>query len=133
MCNTLRKNRPDWNVVEGDISKIDFTEFRDQIDILSGGFLAKPFRTRVSSWASKIHAILLFYNLLVLLKKLIRKFYLVKNVRGCLAMTTVKPLDTISKIIQDLGYTLVEPRVLKAMFCKSTKASVCFCLASEMI
>ena len=33
-CATLRKNRPNWNVLEGDISKIDFTKF-ENIDFLS--------------------------------------------------------------------------------------------------
>ena len=27
-CATLRKNRPDWNVVEGEGSTVDFTEYR---------------------------------------------------------------------------------------------------------
>ena len=42
-CKTLRKNRPNWNVVEGDIAKLDFTPYRDQIDILSGGFPCQAF------------------------------------------------------------------------------------------
>ncbi|SVC18022.1 uncharacterized protein METZ01_LOCUS270876, partial [marine metagenome] len=32
-CATLRKNRPEWNVVEGDIAEIDFSQYRDDIDI----------------------------------------------------------------------------------------------------
>jgi DNA (cytosine-5)-methyltransferase 1 len=42
-CNTLRTNRPKWNVCEGDISNIDFTEFNGAIDILSGGFPCQAF------------------------------------------------------------------------------------------
>ncbi len=42
-CNTLRENRPKWNVVEGDISKVDFTEYKNKIDILSGGFPCQAF------------------------------------------------------------------------------------------
>ena len=41
-CATLRKNRPVWNILEGDISNIDFTEYKD-IDFLSGAFLVRHF------------------------------------------------------------------------------------------
>ncbi|NEJ89997.1 DNA (cytosine-5-)-methyltransferase [Rhizobium leguminosarum] len=41
---TLRKNRPDWNVVEADVRKVDFTQYRDQrIDLLTGGLPCTPF------------------------------------------------------------------------------------------
>ncbi|MFW8585922.1 DNA cytosine methyltransferase [Rhizobium beringeri] len=43
---TLRKNRPDWNVVEADIRNIDFTQYRDQrIDLLTGGLPCTPYTT----------------------------------------------------------------------------------------
>ena len=38
-CETLRFNRPNWNVLEGDICNINFSEYKDGIDLLSGGFL----------------------------------------------------------------------------------------------
>ncbi|TCA89227.1 DNA cytosine methyltransferase [Rhizobium leguminosarum] len=41
---TLRKNRPDWNVVEADVRKVDFTQYRDhRIDLLTGGLPCTPF------------------------------------------------------------------------------------------
>ena len=42
-CNTLRKNRPDWNVIEGDVRHIDFTPLRRKVDFLSGGFPCQAF------------------------------------------------------------------------------------------
>ena len=42
-CETLRRNRPNWNVIEGDVHDIDFTPFRDKIDFLSGGFPCQAF------------------------------------------------------------------------------------------
>ena len=42
-CQTLRENRPRWNVVEGDIRNIDFSKYRNEIDILSGGFPCQAF------------------------------------------------------------------------------------------
>ena len=35
-CETLRLNRPEWNVVCDDIHNVDFTEFRGKVDIVSG-------------------------------------------------------------------------------------------------
>ena len=34
-CNTLRHNRPDWNVIEDDISQVDFTQIKEDVDILT--------------------------------------------------------------------------------------------------
>ena len=35
-CETLRTNRPEWNVVCDDIHNVDFTEFRGKVDIVTG-------------------------------------------------------------------------------------------------
>lgn len=42
-CQTLRLNRPEWNVVEGDVSGVDFTPWRGQVDFISGGFPCQAF------------------------------------------------------------------------------------------
>ena len=36
-CATLRKNKPEWNVVEDDIHNISFKEYEGKVDFLSGG------------------------------------------------------------------------------------------------
>ena len=42
-CNTLRTNRPHWNVIEGDVRHIDFTPLAGKVDFLSGGFPCQAF------------------------------------------------------------------------------------------
>lgn len=42
---TLRRNRPEWNVVEDDVRKVDFTQYRSRIDLLAGGLPCTPFTT----------------------------------------------------------------------------------------
>ena len=42
-CETLRMNRPDWNVVEEDIHTMDFTGLKGKVDFLSGGFPCQAF------------------------------------------------------------------------------------------
>lgn len=41
-CATLRRNRPTWNIVEGDVRKIDFTPYRG-VDLVAGGPPCQPF------------------------------------------------------------------------------------------
>jgi len=42
-CLTLKKNRPEWNVIHDDVANIDFKEFHNKVDILSGGFPCQAF------------------------------------------------------------------------------------------
>jgi DNA (cytosine-5)-methyltransferase 1 len=41
-CDTLRKNRPNWNVVEASVNEVDGADFRG-IDLLAGGVPCPPF------------------------------------------------------------------------------------------
>lgn len=41
-CATLRRNRPRWNVVEGDVRKKDFSSYRG-VDLVAGGSPCQPF------------------------------------------------------------------------------------------
>ena len=42
-CQTLRKNRPQWNVIEDDITNVDFSHLQGEVDLLTGGFPCQPF------------------------------------------------------------------------------------------
>ena len=42
-CETLKKNRPNWNVVCDDIHNVDFTEYKGKVDIVTGGFPCQAF------------------------------------------------------------------------------------------
>src|SRR5690554_2300380 len=37
-CQTLRVNRPNWNILEGDIKDYDFTEYENKVEVVTGGF-----------------------------------------------------------------------------------------------
>ncbi|MGA7624383.1 MAG: DNA cytosine methyltransferase [Candidatus Acidiferrales bacterium] len=41
-CETLRLNRPGWNVIQGDLDHLSGTRFRG-VDIISGGLPCPPF------------------------------------------------------------------------------------------
>jgi DNA (cytosine-5)-methyltransferase 1 len=42
-CETLRKNRPNWRIFEGDIKSFDFSEYHNKIDVVTGGFPCQAF------------------------------------------------------------------------------------------
>lgn len=49
-------NHPEWNVIEGDVSDIDFTPLRDKVDFLSGGFPCQAFHMPASKVGLMTHA-----------------------------------------------------------------------------
>ena len=116
-CGTLRLNRPDWNVKEGDVSKIDFTPYKG-VDFVSGGFPCQAF-----SYAGKRAGFedargTLFFEFARVIRETQPRVFLGENVRGLLTHDGGNTLRVIRSVIGDLGYTLVEPHVLKAIFYK---------------
>ncbi|MDQ6989431.1 MAG: DNA (cytosine-5-)-methyltransferase [Mariprofundaceae bacterium] len=114
-CATLRHNRPDWHVIEGDIKDVSFSAFQN-IDFLSGGFPCQAFSYAGQKRGFDDTRGTLFFEFSRAIKTLQPKVFLGENVRGLLSHDQGRTLHTIKDTIRDLGYTLVEPRVLKAMF-----------------
>jgi len=115
-CATLRKNRPEWNVLEGDISEIDFSKYKDTVDILSGGFPCQAFSYAGNKQGFEDARGTLFFEYARAVKEINPKVIVAENVRGLLRHDDGKTLETIKNIIDELGYELVDPRVLKAVF-----------------
>lgn len=114
-CQTLRRNHPEWNVLEGDIHNVDFTPLRGMVDFLSGGFPCQAF-----SYAGKKGGLndtrgTLFFELARAVSEIQPKVFMGENVKGLLSHDDGKTLQVIRNAISELGYTLVEPRVLKAI------------------
>ncbi len=115
-CNTLRKNRPEWNVIEGDVAKVDFTPYRGKIDVLAGGFPCQAFSYAGKKLGFEDTRGTLFFEFARAIKETEPKIILGENVRGLLNHDEGRTLKTITTIIDELGYELIEPKVLKAMF-----------------
>lgn len=114
-CQTLRVNHPEWNVLEGDIHTIDFTPLRDKVDFLSGGFPCQAF-----SYAGKKGGLndtrgTLFFEMARAVNEIRPKVFMGENVKGLLSHDEGRTLSVIRSAIKELGYTLIEPQVLKAI------------------
>ncbi|MDQ7001174.1 MAG: DNA (cytosine-5-)-methyltransferase, partial [Ghiorsea sp.] len=83
-CNTLRKNRPCWNVVEGDISQIDFRPYHGHVDVLSGGFPCQAFSYAGNKRGFEDTRGTLFFEFARAVKEINPKVLLAENVRGLL-------------------------------------------------
>lgn len=114
-CKTLRHNRPNWNVVEGDISKVDFTSYSGKVDLLTGGFPCQAFSYAGKSLGFEDTRGTLFFEMARAIKETQPKVFMAENVRALLTHDNGRTLETIKGVIKELGYTLVEPRVLKAI------------------
>lgn len=114
-CATLQYNRPCWRVVEQDVRTISFKQFQDKIDFLSGGFPCQAFSYAGKQGGFKDTRGTLFFELARAVKEIRPKVFMGENVRGLAAHDGGRTLETIKNTISELGYTLVEPKVLKAI------------------
>lgn len=114
-CNTLRMNHPEWNVVEGDVCNVDFTPLRDRVDFLSGGFPCQAFSYAGKQGGFNDTRGTLFFELARAVNEIRPKVFMGENVKGLTSHDNGRTFSTIKNAIAELGYTLVEPRVLKAI------------------
>ncbi|TPE65941.1 DNA (cytosine-5-)-methyltransferase [Halalkalibacterium halodurans] len=120
-CQTLRKNRPNWNVVNKDIITVVEEGIRNyvnipmgELDLLSGGYPCQAF-----SYAGKKMGLsdargTMFYYYAQALKQLLPKMFLAENVRGLVNHDDGRTLALMLKVFSDIGYT-VKWHVLRAL------------------
>jgi len=119
-ADTLKKNRPEWNVINDDIANISsldlehyFEISKGDLDLLSGGAPCQSF-----SYAGKRLGLedargTLFYHYAVFLHKLQPKTFLFENVRGLLKHDRGRTYQTILDIFTAEGYT-VQTEIMNA-------------------
>ena len=117
-AETLRKNFKDSNVVEGDVHNVDFSPYKGKIDFLSGGFPCQAFSYAGNQRGFDDARGTLFFELARAIKETQPKVFLGENVKGLLSHDNGWTFKVISGVIDELGYYLVPPRVLKAVMYK---------------
>ncbi|ARN78565.1 DNA (cytosine-5-)-methyltransferase [Nonlabens spongiae] len=114
-CQTLRKNRPNWNVLEGDIRDFSFKKYRGQVDLVTGGFPCQAFSYIGKKLGFKDARGTLFYEFARAIKEVMPPICLGENVKGLKNHDGGKTLAGMVSILDEIGYDVVEPQVLKAI------------------
>ena len=114
-CATLRNNRPNWNVLEGDIKNFTFSEYYNQVDVVTGGFPCQAF-----SYAGKRLGLedargTLFYEFARVIKEVNPPICIGENVKGLLNHDNGNTLQGMISILDEIGYNVVPVQVLKAI------------------
>jgi len=110
---TLKKNKPHWNVIGGDIAKVNFRGMK--ADIVQGGFPCQTFSYAGKKMGFEDVRGTMFFEFARCVKEVKPKIALGENVRGLLRHDNGRTLATMVKIMEDLGYR-VEYRVVRSQY-----------------
>lgn len=117
-CQTLRANRPQWNIIEGDVAKIDFSAYKNKVDILTGGFPCQAFSFAGKRLGYEDARGTLFFEFARAVKETQPLICIGENVRGLLQHDNGKTIAGMVSVLEELGYEVIPPRLLKALFYK---------------
>ncbi|MEQ9166261.1 MAG: DNA (cytosine-5-)-methyltransferase [Fulvivirga sp.] len=117
-AETLRVNRPGWRVIEDDIRNLSFKEYSGRLDVVTGGFPCQAF-----SYAGKKLGLndargTLFYEFARVVDETKPLLCVGENVRGLLNHDNGRTLEGMKSILDEIGYRVVDPKILKAIFYK---------------
>lgn len=117
-AETLRRNRPEWNVIEEDIKEVSLKEFKGQVDVVTGGFPCQAFSYAGKKLGLKDARGTLFYEFARIVKEVMPPICVGENVRGLLNHDKGKTIDGMISILNEIGYTVIPPKLMKAIFYK---------------
>ena len=105
-CATLRLNRPDWPIVEGDIRSVDFSQYEPgEIDLLSGGLPCPPYSIAgVQQGAADDRD--LFPDMLRIVEQVKPKAIIIENVRGLLSSKFRPVRNDVNSELGRMGYSI---------------------------
>tara|TARA_B110000902_G_scaffold45652_1_gene51348 strand:- start:978 stop:2222 length:1245 start_codon:yes stop_codon:yes gene_type:complete len=114
-CQTLRENRPNWNVLEGDIKTFDFHKYHNQVDIVTGGFPCQAFSYAGKKLGLQDARGTLFYEFARVVKEVNPPICIGENVKGLLSHEKGKTIEGMISILDEIGYNVIPVKVLKAI------------------
>ncbi|PXV86848.1 DNA (cytosine-5)-methyltransferase 1 [Lachnotalea glycerini] len=118
-AQTLRENRPKWNVIEDDIVKVSENGVRNyltkncEIDFVSGGYPCQAFSYAGHKLGLDDVRGTMFFYFAKVIKDLNPKVFLAENVKGLTTHDNGKTLQTMITIYENMGYN-VTWNILKA-------------------
>lgn len=114
-CETLRRNRPGWNVIEGDVHEIDFRRYDGQVDLVSGGFPCQAFSMAGKRLGFGDIRGTLFAEVIRCANETHPKMLLMENVKGLLSHDGGRTFETIRHEVEKAGYSL-QWKILNASY-----------------
>lgn len=114
-CETLRRNRPNWNVIEGDVHGIDFRQYDGQVDLVSGGFPCQAFSMAGKRLGFGDIRGTLFAEVIRCANETHPKMLLMENVKGLLSHDGGRTFETIRHEVEKAGYSL-QWKILNASY-----------------
>lgn len=113
-CKSLKKNRPEWNVIEEDISIITEDglyqhpnfQYKGKVDVLSGGYPCQSFSYAGLGQGLNDTRGTLFYPYAKLLQELRPKVFIAENVKGLVNHDKGKTLETMLEVFEESGYSV---------------------------
>src|SRR3989344_1271513 len=110
-CQTLRKNSPDKQVIEADITKLDVSEAlrlanlrKEDVFIISGGPPCQSFSTLGNRKGVNDPRGLLFYEYLRFVKEIQPEVFVMENVKGLLTIDNGEVIKTMVNELKRAGY-----------------------------
>jgi len=103
-CVTLRYNRPKWNVIEQDLTKLTGVSDFKGVDIVSGGLPCPPF-SKAGKQLGKLDERNLFPVAIDIIDELRPRAVMIENVRGILDAVFEDYRKYIAGRLKKLGYT----------------------------
>ena len=114
-CETLRTNRPNWNVYEGDIKNCSFFSYHNEVEVVTGGFPCQAFSYAGKRLGFEDARGTLFYEFARVVKEVNPPICIGENVKGLLSHDNGKTLQGMISILDEIGYNVVPVEVLKAI------------------
>jgi DNA (cytosine-5)-methyltransferase 1 len=112
---TLKINRPSWDVRCDDVSKVNFESYKGKVDVVAGGFPCQAFSYAGKGLGFGDPRGTLFYQFLRCVKEVRPKIALGENVRGLVKHDNGKTLKTMVHLLEQAGYK-VSYAVVRSQF-----------------
>lgn len=112
---TLKANRPQWQIINYALEQESFTKYKGQVDLVAGTFKNQVFSQAGNNSGFEGTKGSMFFEIGRAIKEIQPKVFVSDNVKGLLGHDYGKTFGIIKNALVELGYTLLEPRVLKAV------------------
>ena len=102
-CNTLKANRPLWNVKQGSVSDLTLSDFRNSVDLFAGGVPCPPF-SMAGKQLGQDDERDLFPHALRLIAECRPRAIMLENVKGLLSSKFSAYRKHILDSLSEMGY-----------------------------